>query len=156
VPVFGGDIFQTPLDKVLSELEQAGKLVCGRKLGSKLKEYTVNTTQYGFETLNPFHVEFYLCIPPAQWGVEVVIRTGPGDEADHFSRWCVTNRCKGGALPDGFRVRHLAIWSADQLDSRGEPLRYEDPLEMPTELDFLKFLNVGWIEPRDRHARWGR
>jgi hypothetical protein len=86
----------------------------------------------------------------------MVIRTGPGNDDDNFSRFCVTQRHQGGALPDGYRVRHLAVWSADQLDARFEPHKGESPMEMPEELDFLKFLGLGWIEPAARHAGWHR
>lgn len=154
-PTFGDPkVFETRLDQILYSLEMEGELINGGKNGSKMKKYIVNTEPYGFETLNPFYVEFYLATPPAQWGVECVIRTGPGSEDDNFSRWCVTTRSQGGALPDGYRQRHLAIWSADQLDGSLEPRKGEEPIPMPTEEDFFKFLNLPYIMPAARHARW--
>jgi len=156
-PEFGDTkVFRTQLDKAIYALEMEGRLLNGGKNGEKMKKYVVNTSHYGFETLNPFHVEFYLVTPPAQWGVELLIRTGPNSENDKFSQWCVTNRANGGALPDGYKQRHLAIWNVDQLDSKLEPRRDESPLLMPGEEDFLRFLGLPWIEPPARHARWRR
>jgi DNA polymerase/3'-5' exonuclease PolX len=148
-------LFETRLDKILYELEKSGRLARGRANGQRKKEYVINTSIYGFETLNPFRVEFYLIIPPAQWGVGCVIRTGPGSPSDHFSKWCVTNR-PNGLLPEGYRVRGLAVWHVDQLDSKLEPRQGEEPLPMPTEQDYLNFLGLPWIEPPARHAKWVR
>jgi len=156
VPVFGDPrTFLTPLDKKLYELEMAKRLYStSPNKGEKKKVYKINLDYYGLQALNGFSVEFYLCTPPAQWGVGIVIRTGPGSDEDNFSKFCVTQRLQGGALPDGYRVRHLAVWSADQLDARFEPFKGESPMEMPEEMDFLKFLGLGWIEPAARHAGW--
>lgn len=156
-PVFGDThIFSTHLDKALYCLEQEGKIRRGDKNGEKMKRYFINTKSYGFDFLNPFSVEFYIATPPAQWGVELVIRTGPNSQEDKFSQWCVTSRSDGGALPDGYRQRHLAIWNVDQLDSKLEPMRGEDPVPMPTEQDFFQFLGLPCLDPAARHARWRR
>lgn len=105
--------------------------------------------------------DLFINIPPSHWGVQAVIRTGPSD----FSHWCVTNRKFGGALPDGYFVKHQVVWVAEQISKRDVP---DDPnktlklltdtnhLPMPEEVDFLNFLELGWIEPKDRVARWTR
>lgn len=158
-PEFGNPItatFVTHLDKILYGLETLGVLARGRGNGPRKKEYVVNTGHYGLATLNPFHVEFYLILPPAQWGVGAVIRTGPGSPDDHFSKWCVTNRADGGLMPDGYKQRHLAVWSVDQLDSKLEPRKGEEPVPMPREEDFFKFLGLPYIDPPARHAKWHR
>lgn len=158
-PEFGNPLsatFESHLDKILYELEKREILTRGRGNGPRKKEYVVNTSFYGLETLNPFRVEFYLVLPPAQWGVGCVIRTGPGSPDDHFSKWCVTNRADGGLMPDGYKQRHLAVWSVDQLDSKLEPRKGEQPVPMPTEQDFFSFLGLPYIEPPARHARWRR
>ena len=155
-PVFG-DLheFLTPLDKKLYETEREGRIV-KTKAGEKLKQYRINLDHYGLQTLNGFSVEFYLVTPPAQYGVICLIRTGPGSEQDNFSRYCVTARSRGGALPDGYRVRHGAVWNADQLDAHYDPFKGESPVPMPREIDFMIFLGLGWIEPAARHAGWKR
>jgi hypothetical protein len=112
---------------------------------------------FGLEPmLNPFTVEFYLVTPPAQWGVNYVIRTGPNSPNNNFSTWIVTPQIQGGRLPDGYRVKHAAVWKEHQLDVKGIPFPDEEPLPMPDEEDFLDFLGLGWIEPKDRVAGWKR
>ena len=156
-PAFGDrQTFATPLDRLLFNMCKDGWLFKGTKNGQKAKQFFVNLRRYGIDSLNPFKLELYLMTPPAQWGVGAVIRTGPGSEVDNFSRWCVTNHSMGGGLPDGFKVRHLAVWSNDQLDSRLEPIAGEIPMEMPLETDFLSFVGLDWIEPQYRHVPRGR
>lgn len=151
-PVFGDkEVFDTHLDLYLSQQERSG-LIKKVKAGPKAKQYILNLAPYDLTSLNEFKLEFYLITPPAQWGVGMVIRTGPGSPQDHFSKWCVTNRSQGGGLPDGYKVKHLAVWNADQLDAKNEPLKGEVPISMPTELDFLNFLGMGYIDPQFRHA----
>jgi len=89
------------------------------------------------------NLDLFLVLPPAQWGVNFAIRTGPKE----FSQWIVTPRSKGGCLPSYCRVREGAI--------RDHPSD-DHILEMPEEIDFLNLLGLGWIEPGQRAARWGR
>jgi DNA polymerase/3'-5' exonuclease PolX len=105
--------------------------------------------------------ELFINVPPAEWGVQLLIRTGPKD----FSHWCVTSRKFGGALPDGYFVKHQVVWIAEEIEKRDIP---DDPnkadvfltdanhLSMHDEVDFLNFLGLGWIEPGERVARWKR
>lgn len=153
-PEFGKPIFKTAFDKVLFELEQSKHLkkIKGK---DKMKEYAINLELFGIKPMIiPFTVEFYLVTPPAQWGVDFVIRTGPGSRENNFSQWIVTPRSKGGRLPDGFRVKDAAVWRDHQIDQKGKPFPGEEPIPMPTEEDFLDFLELLWVEPKDRVARW--
>ncbi len=84
------------------------------------------------------NLELSMILPPATWPVMMVIKTGPAD----FSHWIVTSRNKGGALPNGWRNEDGRVW-----DGQTE-MKFEE------ELDFLKFLGLGWIEPKDRRPRW--
>lgn len=159
-PVFGQKVLhQTFLDKLIHEMEDEGR-IAKVKGGPKYKQYAIALDRYGMTPMvNPFHVEFWIMTPPAQFGVGLVIRTGPGKPQDNFSRWCVTNRSSGGGLPDGYKQRHLGIWHVEQGIWKGgkfEPNQGETPLPMAQEIDFLDFLGVGWIEPKERHARWRR
>lgn len=152
VPKFGDKrIFSNHLQKILFEMESEGLLrfIDGKE---KKRAYWVNTSRYQIETLNGFKAEFYIVTPPAQWGVLSVIRTGPGSDEDNFSRWCVTNRNARGGLPDGYKVRHGAVWSLEQLDSKLEPLKGAFPLEMPTEQKFFEFIGLEWVQPQFRHC----
>lgn len=155
-PEFGGPLYKTEFDKVLARLEEQGYIhfLMG---GEKLKKYEVHLLAFGLvHTLNPFKVEFYQCTPPAQFGVLLAIRTGPAKDDNNFSKWIVTQRKNGGALPNGYRVKHAAVWLEDQLDSKDEPIKGENPISMPDEMDFFNFLELKWIEPALRVARWKR
>jgi DNA polymerase/3'-5' exonuclease PolX len=72
---------------------------------------------------------------PASWAVELVIRTGPED----FTHKCVTKRMYAGYLPSNCQIKNG--W----LVYRGATI-----IPMASEMDFLNFLELGWIEPRDR------
>lgn len=159
-PVFGQRVLhQTYLDKLIYDLEDSRR-ISRVKGGPKYKQYAVNLESFGMEPMvNPFHVEFWIMTPPAQFGVGLVIRTGPGKPQDNFSRWCVTNVSAGGILPDGYKQRHLGVWREEQgiwKSGKFEPLQGETPLPMPEEQNFMDFLGIGWIEPKNRHARWRR
>lgn len=83
-------------------------------------------------------LELWITLPPSQWGIQKVIRTGPAD----FSHWMVTPREKGGALPPGMKVKDLCLWYQDKV------------LETPEEADFFRFLGLLYKEPKERTARW--
>lgn len=86
------------------------------------------------------NLDLFIVTPPAQWGVLFTIRTGPAD----FSHWLVTQRRKGGCMPA----------NATQLD--GCVYVNDKPIPMPEEMDYLTFLGLGWIDPKDRKPQWGR
>jgi DNA polymerase/3'-5' exonuclease PolX len=130
--------FNTSLDKMIAEMSQA-RLIDLEKDGERLKRFAL---------LEPgIHVDLFIVLPPATWGVLQVIRTGPAD----FSHWAVTRRKRGGALPNGHRVQDGAVWKGEK---EVKDLTGETPIGFESELDFLKFLGLGWVEPHDRVARW--
>lgn len=151
---FGKPVFETMLDKLLYEIIQQGWLFEPSQNGPKKKKFPINVNQFNLRCLNAFYLELYLVTPPAQWGVLSVIRTGPAKQEDHFSKWIVTNRNGGGALPDGYVVKHGAVWNVEQVDYKREPRPGELPVEMPDEESFFHFLGIDYIEPQSRHARW--
>jgi DNA polymerase/3'-5' exonuclease PolX len=79
--------------------------------------------------------DLFIVLPPAQWGVIFTIRTGPAD----FSKRVVTPRKHGGYLPSNCRVINGTLHNA-----------YDHIFPMPEEIDFLDFLGLGWIEPKER------
>jgi DNA polymerase/3'-5' exonuclease PolX len=79
--------------------------------------------------------DLFIVLPPAQWGVIFTIRTGSAD----FSHRIVTIRKHGGCLPSNCRMKDGVVWDPQ-----------DRPIPMPEEMDFLKFLGLGWIEPKDR------
>ncbi len=103
--------------------------------------------------------DLFINLPPAEWGVQLAIRTGSAD----FSHWLVTNRKYGGALPDGYFVKHQVVWDAGKIRKAVMPddpnkalklLTEENHLPMAEEAEFLGFCGLGWIEPREREAKW--
>lgn len=79
-------------------------------------------------------IDVFIVRPPAQWGVILTIRTGPAD----FSKRIVTQRLKGGLLPDDCYVSEGQVW------------RNGLALPMPEEQDFFALLNMEWIPPEKR------
>jgi DNA polymerase/3'-5' exonuclease PolX len=151
-------IFKTPLDAILDELYESKRLVAVAN-GDKLKKIRIfRESDWNYLIT----LDLFLVTPPSEWGVEAVIRTGPSD----FSTWCVTQRSpKGGALPDGYFVKHNVLWMESQISKEDVPndpvkavrvLNAANHLSMPEEIDFLNFLELGWIEPSKRVAKWKR
>ena len=80
------------------------------------------------------NLDLFLVYPPAQWGVIFALRTGPAE----FSKWLVTRRNQRGALPSDCQVKDGVVWR------RGEPI------PMPEEEDFFKFIGLPILPPVQR------
>lgn len=84
--------------------------------------------------------------PPAQWGLQLVIRSGPAE----FSHRLVSNIMhrlpdgSTGLLPHGLKVDRGAIW---RLDWRGLP---SELVPTPTEESVFEVLGIAWVAPEDR------
>ena len=83
-------------------------------------------------------LDVFIVLPPAQWGLIYLLRTGPAD----FSRWVVTPRRKGGGLPSHLRVKDGAIWSGKEI------------IPTPTEADVFRLLGMDYIPPAQRKPLW--
>ena len=152
-PEFGKPVDLTPLDRILRQLVETDGMLMPVKNGPKYKQFEIRRlAEFGIaELLNPFKLDLFLVTPPSQWGVAMVIRTGP----DLFSHKVVTQRSRGGALPDGHFVRHNVVW----LDGTEVPSKPEEAarvmdasnsLEMPEEIDFFTFCKLPWMDPNRR------
>lgn len=86
-------IYKTKLDQRLSQFVDEGLLRPARHKanGDKLKRYAV----VEHSDVEDFCIEFWI-VRPETWGIQNVIRTGPGD----FSKRFVTNKEMGGLLPN--------------------------------------------------------
>lgn len=142
-PEFGMPIppvHKTMMDKLVADGIERGdfRLEPGYpykdKNGDRMKSFYLNYAG--------IQCDLFLVLPPATWGVQMLIRTGSAD----FSHWCVTRKSHGGTLPNGYRVKDGAVWNR----ATGTPIGFDD------EREFMEFLGLGWIEPRDRLARWGK
>jgi DNA polymerase/3'-5' exonuclease PolX len=141
-PIFGSPVYPTILDALLVSLARGDEddfLIHLSLNGPKMKQFAIS--QDGGQQWI-IKVDLFLVTPPADWGVLYLIRTGPAE----FSHWIVTEKMHGGGLPNGFMVKD------------GKILSYADDfyIPCPEEIDFLKFCNLAWIEPSQRHPMWQR
>lgn len=79
-------------------------------------------------------VDLFILIPPADWGLMFTLRTGPSI----WSKRLVTNKSRGGLLPDDLRV------------SGAQVLRSRDAIACKEERDFFALIGLPWIEPAQR------
>jgi DNA polymerase/3'-5' exonuclease PolX len=85
------------------------------------------------------NLDLFLVTPPAEYGVIMLLRTGPAD----FNKWLVTSKRKGGRMPSNAVMVDGAIY----VNGHRVP--------MPNELDAMNFFGIGWIDPQDRSPQWG-
>ena len=79
-------------------------------------------------------LDLFIVTPPAEWGVQFLIRTGPAE----FSHKLVMKRRAGGLLPSNLRVKDGAIWSNNHI------------IPTPEEQDVFELIGIPYIEPKDR------
>lgn len=80
-------------------------------------------------------VDLFIVLPPAQWGVKLLLATGPAE----FNRRIVTQKCEGG--------RYL---KAAQHFANGALYDMGKLVETPTEEDVFNFLNLRYLPPEER------
>lgn len=80
-------------------------------------------------------LDLFIVTPPAQWGVQFMLRTGSAE----FSHRLVTSRKQGGLMPSNFRVLEGAIWSSNHI------------IETPEERNVFDLIGVPYIEPENRN-----
>jgi len=145
-------LYKTALDKLVADMELAGDAHTEAN-GDRYKKLYLRYAG--------IKLDLFINIPPSEWGVQCVIRTGPSD----FSHWCVSNRKIGGALPNGYFVKHQVVWIESEISKSQMPenadkaialLTDANHFSMPEEIDFFKFCGMEWIEPKDREAKWTR
>lgn len=112
------------LDKLLA-LGVIGKDPFNPKWGNRYRRFL-------FEGI---HVDCFICLPPAHWGVLEFIRTGPVT----FTKPYITQAQHGGLLPPGFKVEDGQL-----LDASGFPCH------VPDEQAFFDILGRRYVEPELR------
>jgi len=80
------------------------------------------------------NLDLFIVTPPAQWGIQFLIRTGPAE----FSHRLVTSKRFGGLMPSNFRVEGGAIWSNNHV------------IETPEEQDVFRVIGLPFISPEYR------
>lgn len=126
IPHMAVDMFNQPTENSYLDLidweRYFGKVIKG---GHKYKQ---------IELPSGINLDLFIVTPPAQWGVQFLIRTGPAD----FSHRFVTHRAQGGMLPGYLRVQDGALWSNNHI------------IVTPEETDVFNLLGIPYIEPKDR------
>lgn len=115
------------LDRALERLVEAGRLRArvtpdGRvRLGRRFKALEAVRAE--------LPVDLFMVLPPAQWGAQLAIRTGPWEFSKRLVTECqrLGRRCVDGRL----------------VDERGD-------VATPEERDFFRACGMGWVEPWER------
>lgn len=129
------------LDLWLDEQAAGGRLFRGKQ-GNRQQDFRFWTA-----TRRLYRVELWLQPERATWGQNLMIRTGSQD----FSRWMVTPRSQGGAVPCDDRGRQLYVSRDARWRTQSGEL-----VETPEEEDVFALLDVAWFEPWERDAgHWG-
>jgi DNA polymerase/3'-5' exonuclease PolX len=89
-------------------------------------------------------LDLFIVTPPAEWGVQFLIRTGPSA----FSHQAVTKRRWMTKPIDGVRYPGLLPSNAEVKD--GAVHVNGKILPMPDEKDFFDFIGLGFVSPEDR------
>lgn len=79
-------------------------------------------------------LDLFIVTPPAEWGIQFLLRTGPQD----YSHRIVTPRNQGGLLPGYLKVQEGAIWSHNHI------------IPTPEEVDVYNLLGIPYTEPECR------
>lgn len=98
------------------------------------RTFVKNGLRYKQIDLGETNLDLFIVTKPAQWGVIFTLRTGPAE----YSKWLVTTKQKGGALPSNCKSKNGAIYCNGEL------------IEMPTEESYFDFLGLDWPEPATR------
>lgn len=121
-----GEVKVSALDGVLQSLVSAGRLVRGDKDGDKLKTFNIPAVE-------DLKLDLFITTPEA-WGIIFTIRTGSAE----FSKQLVTQKYKGGLLPDDLHIAGGRVWQGNEA------------LDTPEEIDVFEVAGVKWLEPEER------
>lgn len=93
-------------------------------------------------------LDVFSVVAPAQWGVVLLLRTGPAE----FGRQLVRRQSDGGWLPRGFFFRHGQLWRLPApFDARLVGRAVVVPT--PAEGDVFAALGYRWVAPEHRSDR---
>ncbi len=82
-------------------------------------------------------VDLFCCLPPADWGIQFALRTGPAE----WSKRLVTRRGQGGLCPDNCQIQDgRLLWDGN-------------PQPCPEESHFFAKLGVPYVSPELRTDR---
>jgi DNA polymerase/3'-5' exonuclease PolX len=118
----------------LDEMVERGDLVKRTNInGQTMWGAKTQYAQFGSVNIDIFQVH-----DPECWGVQKMIRTGPAE----FSKSFVTQRNKGGKLPNDLFVKDGRVWKGGS----------NEPLSTPTEDHFFRLCGYASApDPQDRN-----
>jgi DNA polymerase/3'-5' exonuclease PolX len=125
-----------------------GKAACGERF-QRLLFYPEKLSRTDALTHSPVSgpvaVDIFVVLPPAQWGVKLLLATGPAE----FNHRLVTVREEGGKiLPPGYRFEHGQL--IRRCSPPGEIYLEDQIIPTPEEEDVFRALGLTYLEPQDR------
>ena len=146
--LFGDDPRQpTKLDLLIGQLERQGKFVDAwhaKDRGLPFRDGPRWKTR-PLRAVEGVVLDLFTTTPE-QWGVMLMIRTGPGE----FSKRVVTNKGRSdgwGFLPDCLIINDGRVWR--RITKAGNVIR-DVPMHTPEESDVFALLGMEYIEPAER------
>lgn len=131
VPILERNLLGEPTGVSAVDRQLATWPITLTKNGNKWKQFLF-VTKGG----DAYQVDLFLQPAPKTWGVNFMIRTGPFG----FSKKMVTQKYKGGYVPDDLYVLDGRVWR------RG----VSEPLDTPEEEDVFKLWGMGFVPPEER------
>jgi len=137
--LFGGATSTSALEERCSELRDTRVFVADapgvrKSWGPRLKRFMYHGVQ----------TELYIVLPPAQFGLACVIRTGPADYAHQLvtprnrTMQTFAGGKRSGLCPPEFQIQHLGIYHGADL------------IPTPEESDVFRVLGVPTFPPESR------
>lgn len=131
--LFGETGQYNALETVIQEAHRNGMGLI--KNGSRYKQLVLPKNIVGKGSITEvIYMDLFIVLPPSQWGVQLLIRTGPSE----FSKKAVSQRRIGGYLPSNCVVKD------------GQVLRNGELIPMSEEEDFLQLLGMPGLKPEER------
>lgn len=95
-----------------------------------------NGDRYKQIVLEDIKIDLFIVLPPSQWGVQFLLRTGSAAYSKRF----VTCKQYGGMLPGWLKCKDGALWKGQEM------------MPTPEERDVYKLIGLPFVPPWERTA----
>jgi DNA polymerase/3'-5' exonuclease PolX len=147
LPHSAEDLFGGPCENFTGVKDVLFNMIAKHELRCDPGRLNKNATKYFRYLVPPSDIALDLFLADKDnFGSILAIRTGPGGMPS-FSQACVTQRRKGGLLPNYLKHEDGYLWALDR-----DLKSYK--VSCSTEQEFFDELGIPWIEPREREAWW--